>query len=278
MTSRTFVLRHKLYMMNTEKLSSLTIENVDDFYRNSIDPSNTDGWLIQYNFNSIKKLRSDLSRNAGAVNLFNSFLNNYYPLKHEYVVVYSNLSMFVTNFRMMVLDNNIPFSILLNDITYYGEQGNNCIIKYMRNGIETIYYPNEWIPIAYVNNAIQAHKNEIFLLTDDQKEILNSKKVEIDIKHGIHVTSNFVPVEAKRNINYKGLMVLLLFVSCFGWCVYSFSSDTSTSTSNTSSNEYCSKHEVTYSLNNAYGGCPKCVKEKQAKDAAEAMERKMNLN
>lgn len=77
----------------------------------------------------------------------------------------------------------------------------------------------------------------------------------------------------QRNGNSKVFLILLLFFGVWGGCYYL--QDVNDKPVTTSNLEFCSKHEVTYSTKNAYGGCPKCVKQQQADDAAKGLERKI---
>lgn len=69
-----------------------------------------------------------------------------------------------------------------------------------------------------------------------------------------------------------GLFVLL----AFGSGEDSGSSGSSSSPSS-SENKYCSKHQRMYNPNNAYKGCPDCVKEQDQKTMEKALEKSRRL-
>lgn len=68
---------------------------------------------------------------------------------------------------------------------------------------------------------------------------------------------------------------ILIAISLFGGCYYYVNDNKNYSYSNEMTTKHCDKHSVTYSPKNAYGGCPKCSNEKFAKEAADAMEKKL---
>jgi len=51
----------------------------------------------------------------------------------------------------------------------------------------------------------------------------------------------------------------------------------SSSSPSSSEMQYCKKHDRWYNPNNAYGGCPDCVKEKDQKSMEKALEKSRRL-
>ncbi|MBC6112988.1 hypothetical protein ACFOG5_09725 [Pedobacter fastidiosus] len=79
--------------------------------------------------------------------------------------------------------------------------------------------------------------------------------------------------EQRKENDRKLLILLFLIISVFGGCYYMMGDKSTTTT--TSNTEFCNIHNITYSTKNAYGGCPKCVKQQQADDAAKGLEKKI---
>jgi len=74
-----------------------------------------------------------------------------------------------------------------------------------------------------------------------------------------------------RNGNSRLFFVALLFFGIWGGCYYVMDKNDT----GASNHRFCEKHSVTYSINNAYGDCPKCEGERQAEKAVEGLERKI---
>lgn len=73
-------------------------------------------------------------------------------------------------------------------------------------------------------------------------------------------------MKTKSFKTFLSVIVIGLFVLiAFGSGEESGSSGSSSSSSSSSENQYCAKHQRMYNPNNAWHGCPDCVKEQDQK-------------
>jgi hypothetical protein len=264
-----------------------------NFWENTVNPINTDSTFLQHGISDVEAIFNYLRLHPDDLWIIETFLKMNYLIKGEYFISHMS-NIVLTNHRLFVWFNDLKVSIPLKKIIKYQPAKWDSGIKveyYDNEAMQSFSLSNKWLLPETVNNALNKHKN--FARTDEELCIAGSLKPTLQKMYSIDPNlsnSDTVPIKVQHQTasihtppipqkkSYRNLVGVLFIVIWFGGCAYMMhGGDSSDSTPSGSIAGYkqCTIHNTTYSPNNVYGGCPKCVQEADAKRMGDALEKKL---